>query len=322
VISPRLVERVAAGAAGVAAADCVGAHVIEHRGGRQRTVLEYRFEGGLRLFAKRYPQCEDATTSYDVLRLLEEQGFGPGSPHRVPEPLGCFAEWGVVVIRAAPGRCMTSLAEHPERWEEGLRAAAGWLARLHSLTVDSEATGEDQLQGLFRLAQRATGAAARHPSVADLLVALIEELAARAAGVAESGSRAQTHGRYHAGHVFITPETVTVIDLDRASVADPAKDLGEFLHRVRTHARRAGLGDVAAERTTLAFLDEYAARGVFVPGALAYYWSYSILSTLLRVLELDHAKWEKRLQFYRAQFDSVPQRAHALGQLAAAEAVS
>jgi hypothetical protein len=321
VISPALLERVAARTAGVAV-DRLEADVREHYAGRRRTVLEYRFDGGLRLFAKRYPECEDAAAAYEILCALCEQGFGPGSPHRVPEPLACFSDWGVLVLRAAPGHCMTSLAADPERWEAGLRSAGGWLARLHSLSVDSGSGADDRVQAVFRLAGRAARAAARHPGNADVLVRLIEQLAARAADAPRSLSRTQTHGRYHAAHVFLAPETVTVIDLDRASLADPAKDLGEFLHRLRMHARRTRMGDVAAERATLAFVEGYAAWAGAVPGALAYYWSYSVLATLLHVLDSEHAKWERRLEFYRAEFDGVPRRAEALGRLAAGEAIA
>jgi hypothetical protein len=38
------------------------------------------------------------------------------------------------------------------------------------------------------------------------------------------------------------------------------------------------------------------------------------------VLECGHAKWERRLEFYRAEFDAVPRRTEALRRLAAAGA--
>lgn len=320
-VAPRLLERVAARAAGIAPADGVGAEVVEHRAGRQRTVLEYRFDGGLRVFAKRYPTCEDAVLAHEALCLLGEEGFGPGSAHRVPEPLACFAEWGVLVTRAAPGRCITTLAAHPERWDGGLRAAAGWLARLHSLPAGAGVISDDRVRALSFLAVRATEAAATHPSVGDLLLRLVEELGGRAAGLGAAPSSSQTHGRFHAEHVFVAPETVTVVDLDRASPGDPAKDLGEFLHRVRAQAWRARQSEVAVQRATLAFLAEYVAHARVLPDAVVYYWSYSILFTLLRLLERGHAKWEQRLEFYRAEFDDVPRRADTLVRLAAAQAL-
>jgi hypothetical protein len=310
-IPPRLLERVAASAAGIAASDDLEADIKTHRARGQRTVLEYRFDNDLRLFAKRYPERRDVLASYEVLRALWERGFGPGSRHRVAEPLGCFADWGVLLMRAAPGHRLSALAERPEPWEEGLRAAAGWLAQLHASSVSLGPRG-DLAQGVFRLARRAARASAHHPELEGLLVRLIEELAVRAGNVG-SGSEAQTHGRYHAGHVFVAPETVTVIDLDRVARGDPAIDVGEFLHRVRMPGMRARLGHDLAERAPGVFLDGYNAHAHGVPGSLLYYWSYSILSTLFRLLELDHEKWEKRLETYRAELADIPQRVGALG---------
>ena len=308
-----LLEQVAACAAGITAGDRLGAEVVRLRAREQSTVLEYRFEGGLRLIAKRYARREDALASYDVLRVLWQQEFGPGSRHRVPEPLGCFADWGVLLMRAAPGDRLPDLATQPGAWEDGLRAAGAWLARLHARPV-GRGTRADTVQDVLRLAQRAAGAAARHPELERVLVRAIADLAERARSMDGVSMQSHTHGRYHARHVFVAPQSVTVIDLDRAALADPAKDLGEFLHRLRAQARRARLGDEAAERATLAFLEEYAAHAC-VPGALVYYWSHSILSTLLRVVALDRAKWEKRVEFYRAEFDDVPRRAGTLLEL-------
>ena len=312
-IPPGVLERVAASAAGVAAVDDLHANIKTHRARGQRTVLEYRLDGDLRLFVKRYPERGDVLASYEVLRALWEGGFGPGSRYRVAEPLGCFAEWGVFVMRVAAGDRLSALAERTGPWKQGLRAAAGWVARLHASPV-SLGPREDLAQGVFRLARRAARAAAHHPELEGVLVRLIEELAERARS-AGPGSEAQTHGRYHAGHVFVSPETVTVIDLDRVARSVPAVDVGEFLHRLRIPAMRARLGDDATERATLAFVEEYAAQAHGVPDGLVYYWSYSILSTMLRLLEVDHEKWEKRVEFYRAEFADVPRRVGTLGGL-------
>jgi phosphotransferase family enzyme len=308
-----LLERVAASAAGIGAVDRLGAEVERLRTREQSTVLAYRFEGGLRLIAKCYTQRGDALAAYEVLRVLRAQGFGPGSPYRVAEPLGCFADWGVLVTRVAPGHRLPELVARPGQWEDGLRAAAGWLARLHALPLEL-GPREDIARGVFRLAQRAATAGARHPELEGLLVRVIEKLAERARSVDGSRTQTQTHGRYHARHVFVAPAVVTVIDLDRIARADPARDVGEFLHRLRAQTRRDRLGGDAVERATLAFLEKYAAHAGAVPRGLVYYWSHSILSTLLRVVELDHAKWERRVDFYRAEFEAVPELAARLGE--------
>jgi aminoglycoside phosphotransferase len=313
-VAPALLEQVAANAAGMDPGDRLGAQVLRLRTREQSAVFEYRFAGGLRLIAKRYSQRGQALAAYDVLGVLRAQGFGSELPYRVAEPLGCFADWGVLVTCAVPGQQLRTLAGQPAPWEEGLRAAARWLARLHTLSVEI-GPEEDIPEGLLRVARNAARAGAHHPELEPVLAPLIEELAERAGSVAGSRSHAPTHGRYHAGHVFVAPDSVAVVDLDRVALADPAKDVGEFIHRLRAQTQRARLGADAAERATLAFVDEYALHAHAVPARLAYYWSQSILATLLRVVEVGRAKWEKRLEFYRAEFEGVPRRASALSEL-------
>jgi hypothetical protein len=331
-IPPAVLERVAASAAGISS-DGLEAEVEQLRARERSAVLEYRFQGGQKVIAKRYAQPGDALASYEVLRALWQRGFGPGSRYRVPEPLGYYADWGVLVMRPAPGLRLSTLVERPGPWEEGLRAAGNWLARLHAVSADPEPREDVTRETLrlarraaiagahhperetLRLARRAAIAGAHHPELEPLLVGLIDELERRASKVAGPESWTQTHGRYHARHVFVASDAVTVIDLDRVAVTDPAKDLGEFLHRLRAHSRRARLGDEAADGAAHAFLEGYATDAPAIPGGLIYYWSYSILSTLLRLLELERNKWERRLEFYRAEFEAVPLRARALGRL-------
>ena len=57
------------------------------RGDGRRAVAEYGFEGPIRVVAKLYRNSSEGSAAYDVLCGLWRQGFGPGSPHRVPEPI-------------------------------------------------------------------------------------------------------------------------------------------------------------------------------------------------------------------------------------------
>jgi hypothetical protein len=309
-IPPRLVEQVAASAAGASVGD-LGAEVELLRRKEHTSVLQYRFEGGPRLIAKHYARPEVGAASYEILRRLRETGFGPGSPYQVPEPLGWFPDRGVLVMPAATGDRLPTLADRPGRWEEGLGAAGRWLARLHALPTGL-GPRVDLTEGKRRLAGRAAVARARHP---DLVHRLIAELEQRAVTVAGPESWTQTHGRYHARHVFVASDAVTVIDLDRVAVSDPAKDLGEFLHRLHARSKRARPGDEPGNPAAHAFLKGYATHTRGIPLGLVYFWSYSILWTLLHVLELKPPKWERRLEFYLAEFETVPLRARSLGEL-------
>jgi aminoglycoside phosphotransferase (APT) family kinase protein len=83
---------------------------------------------------------------------------------------------------------------------------------------------------------------------------------------AVEGRAVQCHGQYRPIHVFVDgdgpsaaarAERVTVIDLDRSAPGDPARDVAEFLHRLRTSAYSTTGSVAAAEEPGRAFLDAY-----------------------------------------------------------------
>lgn len=280
-----------------------------------RAVAEYTFEGSVRVFAKLYPNDAAGRAVYRIHDELCKQGFGPGSPNRVSEPVGYLDEHGVLLLRTAEGDNLAATQTvDPEAFHEGVTRAAGWLVALHSSPV-RVGPRVSVIQDAFRLARRAAKAAAGRPDLADIIPEALAELGKRSATAADATAPVQTHGRYHAGHVFVTPECVTAIDLDRAALADPAKDVGECLHALRSTGAKTGIVDPATEHACEAFLDAYLRQR---PGALrelAYYWSYSVLWTLLQLAFKDRPArkgWKKRVEFFRAEFHDVPRRAAAL----------
>ena len=277
-----------------------------------RAVAEYRFEGRNRVFAKTYP---DAATGRDVYRIhqsLCNRGFGPRSLYRVPEPIAYLDEHGVLLLRPTPGECLAGMETRDrERFEGGVTRAARWLVALHAsrLRLGPHASFAPDT---FRLARRAAKAAACRPDLGNVIRDALTELGTRYVTAAELGASVQTHGRFHAGHVFVGPEHVTAIDLDRAAVADPAKDVGEFLHGLRSIGARTGIVDSAVEDACEAFLGEYVQHRPAALSELTYYWSCSVLWTLLGLAFKDRPSrrgWKERIEFYRAEFADVPRRA-------------
>lgn len=280
-----------------------------------RAVAEYSFDRGGRVFAKLYPDAAEGRRVHRIHDGLWKRGFGPGSAYRVSEPIGYLDEYGVLLMRPAGGARFAGL-ETLERGalEEGMRRAAGWLVALHDSPLRLGPV-ESVAQGLFRLSGRAVKAAAFRPDLEHVFRDALAELGRRCRTAAEPSARVQTHGRYHAGHMFLAPECVTVIDLDRAAVADPAKDVGEFLSAVRWEGAKRHWGDDAVEAACEAFLDEYVRHRPGVLSGLAYYWSYSVLWALLgQALRRwpGRTAWSVRSEFLRAEFDAVPSRAALL----------
>jgi aminoglycoside phosphotransferase (APT) family kinase protein len=260
-----------------------GLRVHLRRGDRRRAVAEYSFEGPTRVVAKLYLDAAKGRAAYRILRSLWKRGFGPRSRYRVPEPIAYLAECEVLLMRAAPGDALGGREPRgSEASMDRMSGAARWLAALHASPLRL-GPREDVAQDVLRLARRAAKGAASRPDLEDVFRRSLEELARRCPAAAAPGGQVQTHGRYHAEHVFLAPDCVTVVDLDRAALADPGKDVGEFLHRLRWEAAKAGLGDDALEEPTEAFLDEYARHSRVGLSGLAYHWSYSILWSLLGV---------------------------------------
>jgi hypothetical protein len=288
--------------------------VTLHRHRRDgRLVAAYCFEEAEQVFAKLYPDRVAGRGVHRITASLWSHGFGRGSPHRVPEPLGYLEEYGVLLMRPAAGDRFTgAAADELEALARGARRAARWLAALHASPLRL-GPRVDAAHGALRLARRAAKAAASRPDLADLFRAALGELEQRL--TAEPGPPVQTHGRFHAGHVFVAPRWVTVVDLDRACVADPAQDVGEFLHALRWEGAKRRWSDDAVEEACDAFLDAYSQQRPDPLTALTYYWSYSVLWALLGLAfrrRPGRTAWDARSDFLRAEFDDVPQRAAAL----------
>ncbi|MBI4499371.1 MAG: phosphotransferase [Chloroflexi bacterium] len=286
--------------------------------GTERVTLEYRLADGSRLFLKAYDDAEEAAQASRALQGLWEAGFGGSARYRVAEPLAYLPIYQVLVMREAPGQSLATLMDADEAAGlEGMRAAARWLAALHRAPVRI-GPSEDIGQGVFRLARRLAKAAARHPETEGMLIEMIEALADRAAALVPGRHLVQTHGRYHPGHVFLSGDVVTVIDLDRSHPCDPAKDVAEFLHRLYMKEAKDAQPGPTVVRAAQAFLEEYRQHALYPLVGLEYYWSYSLLATLLHTLRkrhLDPDTWERRVTYYREAFQTLPER---LGQERAA----
>lgn len=288
--------------------------LIRHRHG----ILEYRFAGGRRVFAKPFTDLDKAPAAYEIQRALWEGGFGTASEHRVPEPIAFRPGECVILMAPAPGEQVRELATGDwTTWADALEGAARWLAALHA---SSHRLGphDDAARRARNLARRVAQTAARRPDVERLLTILLDELATQIPA-RPAKDKVQTHGRYHPQHVYVSPDCVTVIDADRATPGDAAKDVGEFLHRLRADAMSSGTGAEAADRASETFVHEYVRRGGADLLGLAFYWSYSILFTLVaraRRTSADDLDERGRIEFYEAEFAAVPGRVTAYGSKA------
>jgi aminoglycoside phosphotransferase (APT) family kinase protein len=250
--------------------------------GTGRVTIRYEFDVARVVFAKRYADSLGAH-SYQVQQTFWKGGFGKDSRFRVPEPVAFDKEQNLFVMRECPGTPLAALLGEPSgEWDTGVREAARWLAAFHcsSLRVGDPEPEWESLK-TFRLATRLVKAAAARPAECRHLLDLMQMLKERFASLPEGRTIVQTHGRFHHDHVFLSPEAVTVIDLDRSRPADPAKDVAEFVRVLRIAAFRAGVNEGLTEEITNAFLAEYLGLVPRAEAALPHYWlSFVVLSYL------------------------------------------
>ncbi len=279
---------------------------IVQNDGTGAATIQYDIDDSTRVFAKLYASdgtgAAHGAHSYEVLSALWNDGCGKDSRYRVSEPLGFYSEFNMLLIRGAEGMLVAS-AESDEELAHGSREAARWIAQMHMSEVR---VGEPRYpwEVYHKLMHRLAKAAAQNPDEVDYLIDLadrFEEIARRV-----KPHFVQAHGQYRHIHVFVGDESVTVIDLDRSRPSDPAQDLGEYIHRMRTKRYKASGGESRAEEATAAFLEEYGARHPENLINLPYYWGYHNLVSLWRYMKSStpqDPKWEQMKEFYESEFE-------------------
>jgi hypothetical protein len=278
--------------------------VIQNDGTGPATV-EFKMAGTARLFAKLYTD-ESGAHAYEVLHNLWHGGFDRNQCYQVPEPLCFVAEYQLLLMREARGETLASyLSQDGGKALNGVREAARWLLQLHS--SPTRVGKVDQPWYMFlKLSDRLAKAAASHPQELKNLTAMLVRLG-ELAERREEGEVVQGHGQFRPIHVFLSSGTTTVIDVDRSVPADPAKDLAEFIHRLRSTILRDAGAMKQADLLTNAFLDEYAARKPSRLGTLSFYWGFHILVSLcrhLKQLQADDPAWGPTMDFYTGEFEA------------------
>jgi aminoglycoside phosphotransferase (APT) family kinase protein len=253
--------------------------------GTGRITLRYDFNNSSTVYAKVYTDAL-GQHSYDALHSLWTDGFGPKAKMRVPEPLGFMAEDKFLVMRRAEGITLTELLfakTPPLDLLKAARSAAQWLAQLHASDmpfIDVEPACE-RIK-LFKLSDMLSKAAAAYPEQLMMLLDLLQRVRALAPKESET-VLVPTHGQYTPANVFLHVDHVSVIDLDRICLSDPAKDVAMFIHRVRSLLFKDANNDSIAEHIVREFLDEYRRRAPDNLRNLPYYQALYALKGFAKI---------------------------------------
>jgi aminoglycoside phosphotransferase (APT) family kinase protein len=264
--------------------------VIQLDGSGAATV-EINLDDGPPVFAKLFP-FEDGPAVHAKLQAMRNAGLGAGSPFQAVEPLAWCGDEKVLLCRAAPGKALSEVLDDGAELTEGCARAGSWLAHLHKADLRIGAPHSLLVTGeLTSLAKRLARVVNDRPGYAEVALGMLERLDDLTHDTVD-GVHAQSHGQYRPIHVFLTEETVTVIDLDRSAPADPARDVAEFLHRLR-QGLYAATGDISrADQPCSAFLGAYReAAGVERLQNLRFHWARYIFHSLNRDVKNGDADW-------------------------------
>ena len=281
--------------------------VIQLDGSGAATVRVAR-GGSPPVFAKVFPG-DDGPAVYEKLRAFRAAGFGAGSRYQAVEPLGWYPEADLLLCRGAPGVAVSDLVHDEAAFTSGVAAAGAWLGRFHTSGLAIGAPKSLLVTGeLLSLAKRLAKVVVAHPEHLDPALEMIEVLDELSHDTVD-GLLSQSHGQYRPIHVFVRDDTVTVIDLDRSSPADPARDVAEFLHRMRLAVHSATGNMRRADGPTSAFLAAYADAGD--PRHLTnlrFHWARYIAHSLTRKVKTGEASPVANnavYALYRGEFDRV-----------------
>ena len=278
--------------------------------GTGAATVEIRLDGRGSVFAKLFPDPADAEAVHAKLRALRDGGFGAGARYQAVEPLGVVAEHGMLLCRGVPGAALSEcIGTDDEALLAGVREAATWLARLHAAPVRVGPPRSLLDSGeLLPLARRMAKTTAARPQFMRLAVDMVREMEVLAERTRE-GLLVQTHGQYRPIHVFLGNGTVSVIDLDRSRPCDPARDVSEFVFRLRMMTWVATGSVERAEVPTRAFLDTYTdavPERAFLAN-VPFHWARHALHSFVKQLkdvEGETLELHPKAAFCRSEFET------------------
>ena len=247
----------------------VGRRVLVRSKGRP--VVQYRFRPAgepsgaaeRTLVAKGYNRGDGAAT-FAAMEHLWSAGFSDDLRLSIPEPFAYLPGPRLLLQSTAPGGSLYRYLDDPEAGMEAVRLTGRWLAKLHTTSPPPAPPVEPESEAV-RLARFCDALTVANPRMGARVRAIAAGVALAAPGA--TGPLVPTHGDFQAKNVHVSRRRVTVIDLDRFAMAEPARDVGHFVAQSMTMSYvRTGSFD-AIQAWNQAFLEEYARTGP--PGALA-----------------------------------------------------
>jgi aminoglycoside phosphotransferase (APT) family kinase protein len=191
---------------------------------------------------KVYGRDAEGEHGFDVMRRLQQAGFGAQAPIdvQVPEAYAYLPALRLLLMQHAPGEALKRLVKRKRAGEGEMRRFAAALAKLHSRRhEDGQAFGAP-FTVERHLASRCAGLhdalTVAFPSQADRVHWIIDT-----AKTLESRHRTAptlSHGDFHFGQVHIHDGRAWILDLDPLHIGDPSYDVAMVFVMLKLLERR------------------------------------------------------------------------------------
>lgn len=254
-------------------------------------------------------------TERDYLTVRDKAGrFRSRGVLRFARQLGYSDRHCTLAFEWLPGRLLSESILDPEPDLEAVAAVGAALAELHAQNVEGLTclTREEEMSGILSSA-REVGMIC--PRLAEQADGLARRITARLAQ--EPVVYRPIHGDFHARQVLTAPDSVTVLDVDRALYADPRVDLCLFIAHLEREVIRGNLSPSRVEPLKRAFLEGYQhATHDPAPALIELYVAAEVLRLSPRFFRYFEPAWlekiEASLERVEAILQMIPSRLYAV----------
>jgi aminoglycoside phosphotransferase (APT) family kinase protein len=203
----------------------------------------------------------DRSDVYRAMQAIRRAGFGPEGGLSIPEPLAYVPELRLLLQEKVQGprAKQTLLTGHDSDRAEASERCAQWLARFHATAPrwGRSYRLDDHLDSVNQWSQSFAGLGG---PLADMATRLGEHLNAAARGLRPIGLYAG-HGHYTCGQILLDAGRTVTVDWDGYDVADPCRDLAQFLVELKRIGRKNPGCIPTLDRAADVFLKTYLSQG-------------------------------------------------------------
>ncbi len=262
-------------------------HTLRYKPER-RYVCQLRFSDGASAVLKFYTAAGYQAASNNAA-AFESRG-----PLRIARRIGHSARHCILAFEWLPGQLLSEALSDPDLKFERLATVGAALACLHNQIFT----------GLVPLAREAEASSLL--ALAEWLSFVCPHLARRANSLSRKlvtrlmqklPVKRPTHGDFYAKQILLADDTVAILDLDEAVLADPAADVGLFIAHLERDALRGTLAPDRVEPISQMLIEGYcrAARDLLA-GHIALYTAAALFRLAPDPFRHREPDWPERTE--------------------------